>query len=232
MKPAARPTPMHAAELEFLATADKGKVSALLLAPDAPVAILVLGHGAGANMQHAHMQAIADSLAVNGIATLRFNFPYMQRGGGRTDAMPICAETIDNAVALARARNPDLPLYVGGHSFGGRMASHFAADRRPRIEGLIYYSFPLHPARKPGTGRADHLYRLDYPQLFLSGTRDDLADATLLCDVVSRLPDATLHELETADHGFRILKRTRKSAEDIYAEAARQVVAFISRVSG
>lgn len=223
---------MRVAELEFLATEDKGNVSALLLAPVTPVAILVLGHGAGANMHHAHMQAIADSLAANGIATLRFNFPYMQRGGGRTNNKAICAETIGNAAALARSRYPDLPQYVGGHSFGGRMASHFAADGRPRIDGLVYYSFPLHPSKKPGIARADHLHQLDYPQLFLSGTRDDLADSALLRGVVARLPDATLHELDTADHGFRILKRTRKSDEDVYTEAARQVVAFISRVSG
>lgn len=211
--------------MKFVATQSKGKVSALWQSPDGSAAVLVLAHGAGANMQHAHMQNIADALGQRSIATLRFNFPYMEAGGGRTDKPEVCIETIGNAISLAREHAGDLPLFVGGHSFGGRMSSHYAAERRgdigDDIEGLVYFSFPLHPAKKPDTKRAAHLTDIELPQLFLSGTRDALADLELLTSIVTELPGATLHELDTADHSFRILKRTRQSEESVYDEAAR-----------
>lgn len=182
-------------------------------------------------MRHAHMQNIADALSRQSIATFRFNFPYMEAGGGRTDKPEICVETFANAIALARERAGSLPIFIGGHSFGGRMSSHYAAERGgddEAIEGLVYFSFPLHPAKKPDTRRAVHLRDIAQPQLFLSGTRDALADPELLRATVASLPNAILHELDTADHGFRILKRTRQSAEDVYDEAARIAAGWIA----
>ena len=223
---------MQASNHSFIATADKGKVSAIFLSPAKSIATLVLGHGAGADMRHAHMQAIANSLAAAGIATLRFNFPYMEAGGKRTDSKGICTETIGNALICANQLGESSTLLLGGHSFGGRMASHFVAESNPDIAGLIYYSFPLHPAGKPGTSRADHLKSISIPQLFLSGTHDRLADLTLLRGVVTGLKQAKIHELDTADHSFRILKRSRESAEDVYKEVARVTAEFAETVTG
>ena len=177
---------MTPAELSFKATDNKGEVDALLLPADDPVAILVLGHGAGANMRHIHMESIANGLAKVQISTLRFNFPFMQAGGGRTDPLETCVDTIHGALRLA-SEGCDLPLFLGGHSFGGRMASHYAATRTSDIRGLVYFSFPLHPVGKPDIRRAEHLPDISVPQLFLSGTRDTLADPELLRGVVSGL---------------------------------------------
>lgn len=222
---------MTPVELSFKATDAKGEVDALLLQARNPFAILVLGHGAGANMRHIHMESIANGLAEVHVSTLRFNFPFMQAGGGRTDPIETCLETIQGALALAR-ESSNSPMFLGGHSFGGRMASHYAATRTSDLRGLVYFSFPLHPARKPDTRRADHLPDVRVPQLFLSGTRDALAELELLTGVVSGLVGAELHTLDTADHGFKVLKRSRTSAEDVYSEASRVASAFMGRVTG
>ncbi|MCB1693050.1 MAG: hypothetical protein KDI19_09810 [Pseudomonadales bacterium] len=224
---------MTTESLTFQATSE-ARVSARLQVPESPRALLVLGHGAGADMTHAHMQAIADVLARRDVATLRYNFPYMEAGGKRTDKPATCIETIDNAISLAASRMAIRPLIAGGHSFGGRMTSHFAADVKDageRLDGLAYFSFPLHPAKKPDVKRAAHLPGITLPQLFLSGTRDDLADRFLLRDVVATLPNATLHELDTADHGYRILKRTRTSIEDVYEEAGRVFASWLDTLT-
>lgn len=217
--------------ISFVATPEKGKVDALLQEAGSPVAILVLGHGAGANIHHTHMQDIAESLATAHVSTFRFNFPFMQSGGGRTDSIPICCETIAQAIRHAGTK-ASTPLFLGGHSFGGRMASHFAVKSQTPIRGLIYYSFPLHPAGKPGTKRAEHLDNITLPQLFLSGTRDALADLSLLRGVVEKLPLAVLHELDTADHSFKILKRSRTTTERVHDEAARVAARFIAGTLG
>lgn len=215
------------AEMTFTATRAKGRVSALFQQPASVRACLVLAHGAGADMRHTHMQSIADALADVNVATLRFNFPYMEQGGGRTDSTTVATATIGQAVACARdqcSKTNDaldgLPLMIGGHSFGGRMSSHFATKQPGGLAGLVYFSFPLHPAGKPGVSRADHMYGISLPQLFLSGTRDKLAEPELLKQVVGKMQHATLHELATADHGFKILKRSRDEALDVYTEAA------------
>lgn len=179
---------------------------------------MVLCHGAGAGMQHAHMQALADTLEGIDIASFRFNFPYMEAGGNRTDSTPICVETIGNAIREAKERYTSLPCLLGGHSFGGRMCSHYVVEQSNTIAGLVYFSFPLHPAKEPAIKRADHLKGIVLPQLFLSGSRDELADLTMLRGVIGGLPRATLHEIDTADHGFKVLKRSRKSAETVYEE--------------
>jgi predicted alpha/beta-hydrolase family hydrolase len=216
--------PHKAKELKFLATPEKGDVSALLLRPSAASHMLVLGHGASTNMRHATLQTIAERMADAGIATFRYNFPYMEHGKGR-DSQPVCTATVRNAVVAARRAARELPLLAGGHSFGGRMTST-AASESPLdgVAGLVFFAFPLHLPGKPDTKRAVHLSQVTVPMLFLSGTRDDLAHLDLLQPVCKKLGKrATLHLLDTADHGFRTLKRSRKTEEDVFAEMARVV---------
>jgi predicted alpha/beta-hydrolase family hydrolase len=211
-------------ELKFVATPEKGEVSALLIRPDDAGLLLVLGHGASTNMRHATLQTIAERLANVGIATLRYNFPYMEHSTGR-DSQAICTATVRSAVVAAQKAAGDLSLLAGGHSFGGRMTST-AASESPLdgVRGLVFFSFPLHQPGKPEINRAEHLSAVTVPMLFLSGTRDELADLTLLKPVCKKLGKrATLHLLDTADHGFRTLKRSRKSDEDVFVEMARRV---------
>jgi predicted alpha/beta-hydrolase family hydrolase len=196
--------------------------------PTDAIAAIVLAHGAGAGMSHRNMQAIAAAFERRGLATLRFNFPFIEAGQSRTDSPQVATATIAEAFSAARERTV-LPLWLGGHSFGGRMASHAVVDRGLDPRGLIFCSFPLHPAGRPSTSRAAHLPPIQQPMLFLSGTRDELADRDLLKQVVAKLPNAQLHWLETADHGYKVLKRTRTSSEDIFDEMARITRAFIER---
>jgi predicted alpha/beta-hydrolase family hydrolase len=213
------PTP-----IKFLSTPEKGKVSALLMMPENATHLLVLGHGASSNMRHPLMTAIAEALAAENIATLRYNFPYSEKGGGR-NSRDVCVATIRSAVAAARRAAPDLPILAGGHSFSGRMTSTAASEwPLDGVAGLLFFSFPLHPAGVPDTKRADHLGAVKTPMLFVSGTRDALAESELLKPVLKKLgKGAVLHLVETADHSFKILKRTRKSGEDVFAEMARVV---------
>lgn len=196
--------------------------------PDA-IAAVVLAHGAGAGMSHTNMQAIANALEHQAIATLRFNFPFIEAGRSRTDPPAVATATIAAAFLDAKRRT-GLPLWLGGHSFGGRMASHAVLDSGLDPVGLIFCSFPLHTAGSPATKRADHLPALRQPMLFLSGTRDELANRELLAQVVAQLPTARLHWLDTADHGYHVLKRTRQSPENVFAEMARVAREFIERV--
>lgn len=219
-----------AKELRFLATPEKGEVSALLIQPEDASCLLVLGHGASTTMRHATLQAIAERLAEVGVATFRYNFPYSEHGKGR-DGQAVCTQTIRSAIAAAHEAVPDLPLLAGGHSFSGRMTST-AASESPLdgVAGLVFFSFPLHPAGKPDTKRADHLADVSLPMLFLSGTRDELAEPSLLKPVVEKLGGrATLHWLDTADHGYKILKKSRSSAEDVFVEMARVVRDWATR---
>jgi uncharacterized protein len=224
-------------ELKFTATADKGRVTALLNLTTDAQAIIVFAHGAGADIRHQHMQSITRTLNDQGLATLRFNFPYMESGGKRTDSKQVCIETFSNAVRLAGSRANGLATFIGGHSFGGRMSSHYMAGAISKnkesgpCRGLVYYSFPLHPAKKPAITRADHLHTIGLPMLFLSGTRDTLAEPDLLNKVVGDIDGARLHWLDTADHGFKILKRGRQSTENVYTEAARVTAAFVREIA-
>jgi predicted alpha/beta-hydrolase family hydrolase len=220
-----------AKEMKFLATPEKGEVSALLVRPSDASHLLVLGHGASANMRHATLQTIAERMADEGIATFRYNFPYMEHGRGR-DSQEVCTATVRSAVAAAQGAALDLPLLAGGHSFGGRMTST-AASESPLdgVDGLVFFAFPLHQPGKPDTKRADHLSAVAVPMLFLSGTRDELADLDLLQPLCKKLGKrATLHPLDTADHGFRTLKRSRKREEDVFVEMARIVREWSSRL--
>ena len=209
-------------ELRFIATPEKGEVSGLLTRPDGATHLLVLGHGASTNMRHSTMAAIAESLAKLGIATFRYNFPYSENGRGR-DSNDVCVATVRNAARAAREAAPDLSLLAGGHSFGGRMTST-AQSEAPLdgVKGLVFFSFPLHLAGRPNTKRAEHLANIDVPMLFLSGTRDELATLDLLEPTIKGLGErATLHLIDTANHSYKILKKTRTSDEDVFTEMAR-----------
>lgn len=215
-------------EITFLATPEKGDVSASLMRPDNATHILVFGHGASTNMRHRTLQTIAENLATQNIATFRYNFPYSEKGSGR-DSPKTCVATIRSAVATAHKEAPDLKMLAGGHSFGGRMTTT-AASEAPleNVIGLVLSSFPLHTPGVPDTKRAEHLSNVTVPMLFLSGTRDTLADLDLLKGVVKKLGKrATLHLLDTADHSYKILKKTRKSDEDVFVEMARGVREWI-----
>jgi predicted alpha/beta-hydrolase family hydrolase len=220
-------------ELKFVATPEKGEVSALLMRPKGAGDLLVLGHGASTDMRHATLRTIAERVAQVGIATFRYNFPYSEHGTGR-DSQAVCTETVRAAVAAAHRAAPDLPLLAGGHSFGGRMTST-AASEAPidGVRGLVFFSFPLHQPGKLETKRADHLASVWVPMLFLTGTRDELGDLGLLRSVCAKLgrKRATLHELDTADHGYKVLKRSRKSEEDVFVEMARLVGEWAATLS-
>jgi predicted alpha/beta-hydrolase family hydrolase len=218
-------------EIRFLATTDKGEVSALLMRPDDATHLLVLGHGASSNIRTPMMQSIAGAFARQGIATFRYNFPYSENKRGR-DSNPVCVETIGSAVRAAHKAAPDLPLLAGGHSFSGRMTTT-AASEAPleNVRGIVLFAFPLHPAGAPDTKRAEHLANVTLPMLFLTGTRDALGDLDLLKPTVKKLGKrATLHLLDTADHSFKIQKTKRASAEDVFDEAARLTAEWAAKL--
>lgn len=205
------------------------QVSGLLIAPKDARACYVLAHGAGAGMTHPFMAAVAEGLAERGIATLRYQFPYMERGSKRPDTPKLAQATVRAAVAEAARRMPDAPLFAGGKSFGGRMTSQAqAAEPMPGVRGLIFLGFPLHPAGKPSDERAAHLSEVKVPMLFLQGSRDDLAHLDLLRPLVKRLGRAaTLQVFEDADHSFHVPARSgRKGAEvlvDLLDKAANWI---------
>lgn len=213
---------MFACELKFTATPDKGDVSAILIRPSAARYLFVLGHGASTSMQHATMVAIAESLARHGSATFRYNFPYSEFGRGR-DSVAVCVETVRSACRAANEAAPDLTLLAGGHSFGGRMTTTAQAENPiEHVAGLVLFSFPLHLAGRPDTTRAEHLANISIPMLFVTGTRDELATLDLFEPTVAKLGKlATLHLLDTANHSYKILKKTRASDEDVFDEMAR-----------
>jgi uncharacterized protein len=220
-------------EMRFVATEEKGEVSALLMRPPEARALLVLGHGASTNMRHAFLEGLSGALAAAGIATFRYQFPYMERGGGGLDGRAVLLATVRAAVGAAEGAAPDLPLFAGGHSMSGRMTSLAAAEAPlPDLRGIVFVAFPLHPAGKPGTERAEHLAQVTVPMLFLQGTRDDLADLELLRPICDRLGNrATLHVVETADHGFKVLKRGRGSDEPVLDELARVIAGWTAKVA-
>ncbi|MGE0725772.1 MAG: alpha/beta family hydrolase [Alphaproteobacteria bacterium] len=194
-------------------------VSAIWLAGARPDAALVLAHGAGAGMTHRSMEAIAIGLAARGVATLRFQFPYMEHGSKRPDRPPLAQATVRAAVGAAQRQAAGLPLFAGGRSFGGRMTSQAEAERPlPGVRGLIFFAFPLHPAGKPSTERAAHLAAIERPMLFLQGTRDALALPELLRPVAAGLgPRARLVEVEGADHSFHVPARSGRTDSEVLA---------------
>jgi predicted alpha/beta-hydrolase family hydrolase len=209
-----------------------GQVSALHVAPPAAKACYVLAHGAGAGMNHAFMRATATELAPLGIATLRFQFPYMERGSKRTDPPPVCHATVRAAVAKAAELMPNVPLVAGGRSFGGRMTSQAQAEAPLNgVRGLVFLGFPLHPAGRPETTRAAHLAAVEIPMLFVQGTRDELAKLSLLEPLVRQLaPRATLHLLQDADHSFHVPAKTGRKDPEVRAEALRTMARWIDGI--
>lgn len=205
------------------------RVGAIYKEAAEPVATLVFGHGAGGDMHHRTMKAIAEAFSKVGIATLRFNFPFKEEGHARVDSKAVSVATVKAAVEFA-ATNYQTSLFLGGHSFGGRMASHAVVDYELNVAGMIFCSFPLHPRGKPSTARAEHLAAIRQPMLFLSGTRDALAEPDLLCSVV-KVARAKLQWLETADHGYGILKRTRQRQDDVFDEMADYARDFVVSVT-
>ena len=181
-----------------------GTVSAKYIVPEIPRCIFTLAHGAGAGMDHSFMETLADALSKVGIATLRFNFPFVEHKKFRPDSPAIAHMTIEAAIKKARALLPKLPLFVSGKSFGGRMSSQYLAGHPDSpVDGIIFYGFPLHPSGKPSTERADHLKELKIPMLFLQGSKDTLATWDLIETVCKTLKKATLVKLEGADHSFK-----------------------------
>jgi uncharacterized protein len=224
---------MQAEPLSFVATAAKGKVSALLTRPESARRLLVFAHGAGAGMRHRFMQDMSARLAAAGIATLRFQFPYMEAGGRRPDARPVLLATIRAAMAAAHTAAPELPLLAGGKSMGGRMTSLAAAEAPlPNVRGLVFFGFPLHPAGRPSTERAEHLERVELPILFLQGERDKLAELDLLRPICAGLgARATLHVVPTADHGFHVLRSSGRSDGEVLEDLARTVAAWAAALA-
>src|SRR5690348_2831369 len=209
-----------------------GEVSGLLLTPKAARQLYVLAHGAGAGMRHPFLESIAQRLAEREIATLRYQFPYMERRSRRPDPPAVAAAAVRAAVVEAARAAPGLPLLAGGKSFGGRMTSTAqAAEPLPGVRGLVFLGFPLHPPGRPSDQRAEHLAKVQIPMLFLQGTRDEFADLKLLRPVVKRLGDrATLHLVEDGDHSFHVPKRAGRTELDVMGELAQAVVDWTSRI--
>jgi predicted alpha/beta-hydrolase family hydrolase len=208
-----------------------GTTSALLHAPAEAYAGLVLAHGAGAGMHHPFMAALAHGLSERGVASLRFQFPWMEQGSRRPDPAPVAQAAVRAAVQEAGRQLKGLPLFAGGKSFGGRMSSQAqASEPLPGVRGLVFFGFPLHPAGKPAVERAQHLARVQVPMLFLQGTRDALADLELVRDTTKRLGErATLHVVEGADHAFEVLKRSGRTNAEVWGELAEVAAEWMRR---
>ena len=209
------------------------RVSAQLEVPAGARACYVLAHGAGAGMEHPFLSAAARELAALGIATLRYQFPYMQRRSRRPDPPPVCHATVRAAVATAVRLAPALPLFAGGRSFGGRMTSQAQAlEPLPGVRGLAFLGFPLHPAGRPADSRARHLFEVQIPMLFIQGTRDALAERGLLEGIVGRLgARATLSVLEDADHSFHVPARSGRRDPEVRSAAWRALADWIGSLS-
>jgi len=200
-----------------------GEVSAILMHPADARWLLVLAHGAGAGMTHPFLEKLARELASVGVATFRYQFPYMEERRRVPDSPSVATATVASAVRAAAKVVDGLPLFAGGKSFGGRMSSQAASQGLlDGVKGLAFFGFPLHPPNKPGTKRAEHLARVQIPMLFLQGTRDTLADLKLLRPICADLgARATLHTIETADHSFHVLKSSGKTDADVLRELAQ-----------
>ncbi len=209
-------------ELRFQATRSSGEVSALLERPADARCLLVFGHGAGAGMRHPFMAAMSERLAARGIATFRYQFPYMEAGRRRPDHRGVLEKTVRSAVAAAAEAAPGVTLFAGGKSMGGRMTSQAAArEPLPGVRGLVFFGFPLHPPGRPAIVRGDHLDDVAVPMLFLQGTRDPLADLELLTPIAESLgARATLHVVEGGDHSFGVLKRSGRTRDEVLDELA------------
>jgi predicted alpha/beta-hydrolase family hydrolase len=207
-------------------------VSGLSITPEAARACFVLAHGAGAGMTHPFLTAVADGLAERGIATLRYQFPYMERRSKRPDVPRVAQNTVRAAVAAAARLHPGRPLFAGGKSFGGRMTSQAQAEAPlPGVRGLIFLGFPLHPPGRPTAERGAHLEKIEVPLLFLQGTRDAFAEMPLLEPLVARLgARATLERIAEGDHSFHVPARSGRSADQVMGELLEAMVRWMDRL--
>jgi len=205
-----------------------GEMPALLVRPRNARWLLVLAHGAASGMRHPFLESLAEELARVGLATLRYQFPYMEQRRRVPDTPDLLTATVEAAVQAGAKAAPELPLLAGGKSLGGRMSSTAAAEGKlDAVRGLVFFGFPLHPPKRPGTKRAEHLWKVKQPMLFLQGTRDDLADLKLLRPICEQLGErATLHVIEGADHSFHVLKKSGKTDEGVRRELAENVAAW------
>ena len=211
-----------------------GEVSALLVRPEEARRLLVLAHGAGAGMRHPFLEKLSGELAALNIATLRYQFPYMEQRRRMPDPPAVLSATVAAAVRAASKAAPGVPLFAGGKSMGGRMTSHAAAQSLlDGVRGLVFYGFPLHPPGRPGTKRADHLPKVTVPMLFLQGTRDTFADLKLLRPICAKLgPLATLHVIENADHSFHMPKSAERSDAEVLRELVETTASWADGVEG
>jgi len=221
-----------AAEALSISVSEKlGTVSALWHDPKGATRVLALAHGAGADMQHAFMTALAERLVERGVATLRYQFPYTEAGRGAPNRAPVLTATVRAAAAVAVERAGGRPVFAGGKSMGGRMTSLAASEATlPDVAGLVFVGFPLHAAGKPGSERAAHLQDVALPLLFLQGTRDKLAELELLTPVVEALPRATMHIVDGGDHSFHVLKRSGRTDDDALDELADTIDGWTAKV--
>jgi len=226
--------PTAEAEPITIAVDDATRVSALLLVPTRARACYVLAHGAGAGMSHAFMAAVAQELAERGIATLRYQFPYMEKGGKRPDQPRLAHATVRAAVAEAARRLPKLPLIAGGKSFGGRMTSQAQAiTPLPEVRRLAFLGFPLHPAKQPSSERGKHLFEIEMPMLFLQGTRDALASLDQLEPLCEALgARATLKLFQDADHSFHVPARSGRTDPQVRSDVLDTLAAWTEEVIG
>lgn len=222
---------MSAIPLTFAVDGER-TVSGLLDRPENPSAAYVFAHGAGAPMAHPFMVAIASGLAADGIAVLRYNFPYMEAGSRRVDRPALATATVRAAVDEAARQLPDVSLFAGGKSFGGRMTSQAQAEQAlPGVRGLIFFGFPLHPSGKPSVERADHLAVVTVPMLFLQGTRDTLADPGLVAKVVKSLgARATVRMIDDGDHSFHVRKASGRDDAAVLEELIQAADGWIERI--
>jgi predicted alpha/beta-hydrolase family hydrolase len=209
---------------------DGKSISGVLRTPAQASAVYVLAHGAGAGMNHPFMADLASALGERGVATLRYQFPFMEEGGKRPDPPAVAQAAVRAAIAEAAARLPGVPLFAGGKSFGGRMSSQAQALQAIEgVRGLVFVGFPLHPAGKPGSERAGHLAQVGVPMLFLQGTRDTLAELDLIRTVSTGLGErATLHVVDGADHSFHVLARSGRNDAQLIEELADTAAAWMA----
>jgi predicted alpha/beta-hydrolase family hydrolase len=211
--------------LSFQVSAEIGSVSAEYIIPEKPISIMTLAHGAGAGMHHKFLVELANALAEKQTATLRFNFPFIENKKKRPDFPVVAHKTIEKAISEANTKFPELPLFVSGKSFGGRMSSQYMSQHaNAAVKGLIFFGFPLHAIKKPSTDRAEHLKEVKVPMLFLQGTRDQLAEWNSIEQVCSELSNATLIKLEGADHAFK------KGKENLVPGLAKQTRDWIDTI--
>jgi predicted alpha/beta-hydrolase family hydrolase len=222
----------HATDLKIDLT-NGSRVSALLDRPLDAWLLYVLAHGAGAGMRHHFLESLVRALFGRGIATLRYQFPYMEAASKRPDSPAVAEDTAQAAVAVATEVSEGIPVVAGGKSFGGRMTSGAAAKSLPGVRGLVFLGFPLHPPGKPATGRADHLDRVAVPMLFLQGTRDQFAQLDLITSVCRRLgARSTLHLIDEGDHSFNVPRRTGRSSTSVIDELADTMVEWATSSVG